>query len=81
MKLCKLCNNTKNKSETLCIPHKIAQDKLESGYKIWKDRENSMEWKKYLKTLLEIPTTGKLVKQVIIEEIKVYEKNGSKTKN
>ena len=40
-----------------------------------------MEWEKYLKALLEIPTTGKLVKQVIIEEIKVYEKNGNKTKN
>ena len=39
MKLCKLCNDTKNKSETLCMPHKIAQDKLESGYKIWKDRD------------------------------------------
>lgn len=81
MKNCKLCDNSVEKGNILCIYHKKALDNLKLGYKIWKKRFNCIEWEKYLKTLLEISTTGKLIKQVIIEEMKVNKINGNKTKN
>tara|TARA_B100001750_G_scaffold179209_1_gene147549 strand:+ start:121 stop:351 length:231 start_codon:yes stop_codon:yes gene_type:complete len=68
MKSCKLCNEKPLDSSIFCIYHEIAYDNLKSGYKIWNDRYDKLDWKNYLRKLLELSTTGKFVKQVIMEE-------------
>tara|TARA_B100000408_G_C10114936_1_gene147591 strand:+ start:106 stop:321 length:216 start_codon:yes stop_codon:yes gene_type:complete len=69
MNTCKLCDNNIENKGKFCIYHNNALDNLNSGYVIWKDRVDYIEREQYLKTLLEISTTGTLVKQVIMDEL------------
>ena len=60
MKSCKLCNEKPLDSSIFCIYHEIAYDNLKSGYKIWNDRYDKLDWKNYLRTVsythLTLPT-------------------------
>jgi hypothetical protein len=69
MKGCKLCDNMIENVEKLCKSHKSAAKNLDLGYEIWRNRLDFIEREEYLKTLLEISTTGTLVKQVIMDEL------------
>ena len=69
MKGCKLCDNMIENAEKLCKSHKSAAKNLDLGYEIWRNRLDFIEREEYLKTLLEISTTGTLVKQVIMDEL------------
>tara|TARA_Y100001949_G_C15939738_1_gene309614 strand:+ start:704 stop:919 length:216 start_codon:yes stop_codon:yes gene_type:complete len=69
MNTCKLCDNTVENKGEFCIYHNNALDNLNSGYVIWKNRVDYIEREQYLKTLLEISTTGTLVKQIIMDEL------------
>lgn len=81
MKGCKLCDNMIENVEKLCKSHKSAAKNLDLGYEIWRNRLDFIEREEYLKTLLEISTTGTLVKQVIMDELGKEKKNGNKTKD
>ena len=70
MKSCKLCDNMIENGEKLCKSHKSAAKNLDLGYEIWRNRLDFIEREEYLKTLLEISTTGTLVKQVIMNELR-----------
>ena len=81
MKICRLCENLIENDDKFCKYHKNAKENLNSGYEIWKKRIEYIEREEYLKTLLEISTTGTLVKQVIMDELGKEKKNGNKTKD
>ena len=70
MKDCKLCDNRIENVEKFCKSHKSAAKNLDLGYEIWRNRLDSIEREEYLKNLLEISTTGTLVKQVIMDELR-----------
>ena len=70
MKSCKLCDKMIENGEKLCKWHKSAAKNLDLGYEIRRNRLDSIEREEYLKTLLEISTTGTLVKQVIMDELR-----------
>ena len=81
MRNCKLCDDIIENGEKLCKFHKSAAKNINLGYEIWKNRLDFIEREEYLKTLLEISTTGTLVKQVIIDELKEGKMYGNKKEN
>ena len=81
MRNCKLCDDIIENGEKLCKSHKSAAKNINLGYEIWKNRLDFIEREEYLKTLLEISTTGTLVKQVIIDELKEGKMYGNKKEN
>ena len=81
MKDCKLCDNMIENVEKFCKSHKSAAKNLDLGYEIWRNRLDFIEREEYLKTLLEISTTGTLVKQVIMDELREWRRYGNKEKD
>tara|TARA_Y100000590_G_scaffold90067_1_gene101503 strand:- start:10071 stop:10313 length:243 start_codon:yes stop_codon:yes gene_type:complete len=78
---CRLCDDFVESGIEFCKSHKIAAKNLDLGYEIWKNRLDFIERKDYLKTLLEISTTGTLVKQVIMDELGEEKRYGDKKEN
>ena len=81
MKGCKLCDNMIENAEKFCKSHKSAAKNLDLGYEIWRNRLDFIGREEYLKTLLEISTTGTLVKQVIMDELSERRVYGDKKEN
>ena len=68
---CKICSNEKI-SKKYCLYHEKALKHLVATYDIWlKAYSENLSWNEYIKKVQSLEHTGKWVKEVIKEELKL----------
>jgi hypothetical protein len=60
---CLICGREPDHGD-LCTIHKIAKDKIVDSYRLWRIAYGSIDYKTYLKNLIQLSETGSAVVEV-----------------
>jgi len=62
---CVICDRLRESESLYCKYHRLAYERLKSGYNEWRKRKKNITWSKYLDVVYNNKYTGKWIKEVI----------------
>ena len=67
--LCPICNNPKKSRNKYCSKHLEAKKHLSIAYEKWLHAFGILSWEDFLKQIIKLKETGKLIKEVAEHEL------------